>query len=41
MWDTTVPDTVEIDQPEGVKITPRRIEKFHPLAELETLEAQE
>ena len=34
MWDDTVPDTVTNYQPEGVKITPRRIEKMQDLSEI-------
>ena len=36
MWDDTVPDTISTYQPEGVKITPRRIQKFQPISELIT-----
>ena len=39
MWDDTVPETVINYQPEGVKITPRRIEKTQDLAEITEEEA--
>ena len=41
MWDDVVPDELRKDQPEGVKIPHRRIEKVQDLRELATVEATE
>ena len=39
MWDDAVSDALRNDQPEGVKIPHRRIDKTQDLKELATLEA--
>jgi len=41
MWDDLVPDALRKDQPEGVKIPHRRIDKVQNLRELETPEASD
>ena len=39
MWDDDVPEILIKDQPEGVQIPPRRLERTQSLKELSTIDA--